>query len=251
MLGIQFEPSPPYKHSMNGVAEKAMELVNRRARSMIFQAKLPEDLWDYAVEHAVYLKNRVLTDAVPGRTPIEAFTGRKPAVSKLRVFGCAAYPINPKETHPKKYEPRFKNKTYILVGMSGSSIYRLLSLRDLRETMAADVAFDEYVFPASQLHGLEPPANRGPEPGESPGHMLGVSNPISRVKDRLQPSGQLGAGPEASGQVQETVQGITIRNEFARQDTHVQAPGTTTAELDRGSRSGPPLLAVSSVRPTT
>ena len=44
MLGIQFEPSPPYKHSMNGVAEKAMELVNRRARSMIFQAKLPEDL---------------------------------------------------------------------------------------------------------------------------------------------------------------------------------------------------------------
>ena len=135
--------------------------------------------------------------------------------------------------------------------MSGSSIYRLLSLRDLRETMAADVAFNEYAFPASQLHGPEPPANRGPEPGESPGHMLGVSNPISRVKDRLQPSGQLGAGPEASGQVQETVQGITIRNEFAGQDTHVQAPGTTIAELDRVPRSGPPLLAVSSVRPTT
>jgi hypothetical protein len=65
------------------------------------------------------------------------------------VFRYAVYPINPKETHPKKYNPRFKNKTYILVGMSGSSIYRLLSLKNLKETMAANVAFNEYVFPAS------------------------------------------------------------------------------------------------------
>jgi hypothetical protein len=65
------------------------------------------------------------------------------------VFGCVVYPINLKETHPKKYDPRFKNKTYILVGISGSSIYRLLSLKNLKETMAADVAFNKYVFPAS------------------------------------------------------------------------------------------------------
>ena len=86
---------------------------------------------------------------MPGRTPFEAFTGRKPAVSKLRVFGCVVYPVNPKETHPKKYEPRFKDKTYILVGMSGSSIYRLLSLKNLKETIAANVAFNKYVFLAS------------------------------------------------------------------------------------------------------
>jgi hypothetical protein len=185
MLGIQFKPSPPYKHSINSVAEKAIELVNRRARLIIFQAKLPKDMWDYAVEHAVYLKNRVLTDTVPGRTPFKAFTDRKPAVSKLRVFGCAAYPINPKETYPKKYDPRFKNKTYIIVRISGSSIYRLLSLKNLKEIMAANVAFNKYVFPASQLQGPEP----------------SVSNPVSWVKDRIQPSGQQGAAPEASGHV--------------------------------------------------
>jgi hypothetical protein len=70
-------------------------------------------------------------------------------VNKLRVFGCTVYPVNLQETHPKKYEPRFKDNDYIVVGMSRSSIYRLLSLRNQKETMAADVAFDEYVFPAS------------------------------------------------------------------------------------------------------
>jgi hypothetical protein len=101
------------------------------------------------VEYVVYLKNQVLTATVLGRTLTEAYTGRKPAVSKLRVFGCVVYPINPKETHLKKYDPRFKNKTYILVGISSNLIYRLLSLENLKETMAANVVFNEYVFPAS------------------------------------------------------------------------------------------------------
>ena len=101
------------------------------------------------VEHAVYLKNQVLTATVLGRTLIEAFTGRKPAVSKLRVFRCTVYLVNLKETYLKKYEPRFKDKTYILVGISRSSIYRLLSLKNLKETIAANVAFNKYVFLAS------------------------------------------------------------------------------------------------------
>jgi hypothetical protein len=99
-------------------------------------------------------------------------------VNKLRVFGCAVYPVNPQETYPKKYEPRFKDNDYIVVGMSGSSIYRLLSLRNQKETMAADVAFDEYVFPASQLLEL----------GVLPGRKPGVIDPITRVTGRLQPS---------------------------------------------------------------
>jgi len=72
------------------------------------------------------------------------------------VFGCTVYLVNPKETHLKKYKPKFKDKDYILVGISRSSIYRLLSLRDLKETMVVDVVFDKYVFPASQMLGLAP-----------------------------------------------------------------------------------------------
>lgn len=148
-MGIRFEPSPPYKHSMNGVVERAMQTVNQRARSMIYHAKLPEKLWDYAVEHEVYLKNRVLTVAIQVKIPIEAYSGVKPVIGKLRIFGCAAYPVKAKETHPTTYKPGFRDKDYILVSMSGSSIYRLLSLKSLKEIMSANVTFDEYTFPAS------------------------------------------------------------------------------------------------------
>jgi hypothetical protein len=161
------------------------------------------------------------------------------------VFGCSAYPLNPKETHPKKYEPRFRNKNYIFVGMSGSSIYRLLSLRDLKETMAADVAFDEYTYPASMASQL-------------PGQESGAIGPTVRVKGQLQSPEQRGAVQETTGQIQPgavQLQEITTRKEFAGQAPGIyrqpagQAPGTTTMELDRGSEQGPPLLTVSSVRP--
>jgi hypothetical protein len=52
-------------------------------------------MWDYAVEHAVYLKNRVLTAAVKEKTPYEVYTGRKPAVNNLQVFRCIVYLVNP------------------------------------------------------------------------------------------------------------------------------------------------------------
>jgi hypothetical protein len=48
--------------------------------------------------------------------------------------------------------------------------------------MAANIAFDKYVFPASQMPE--------PEPGVLPGPALGAINPVSRVKDWIQPSGR-------------------------------------------------------------
>jgi hypothetical protein len=165
---------------MNGVVERAMQTVNQRARSMIYQAKLPEKLWDYAVEHVVYLKNRVLTVAIQVKIPIEAYSRVKPAIGKLRIFGCAAYPLKPKETHPTTYKPRFRDKDYILVGMSGSSIYRLLSLKSLKETMLANVAFDEYTFPASNN-------SRPPELGNTDGtlDLIEVQYPGITTKKEL------------------------------------------------------------------
>ena len=86
---IIFEPSPAFKHSLNGVIERATRTFKDRARSMMYKATAPIQLWCYATEHAVYLKNRLLTDALPygdiqARTPLEAFTGRKPNFDVLR-----------------------------------------------------------------------------------------------------------------------------------------------------------------------
>jgi hypothetical protein len=40
---------------------------------------------------AVYLQNQLPTKSLAGRTPYEAWQGRKPAVSHLCVFSCRAF----------------------------------------------------------------------------------------------------------------------------------------------------------------
>ena len=56
-FSIQLEASPPYKHLMNGIVERAMQTINKITWSLIYVAKLPVKMWDYAIKHSVYLKN--------------------------------------------------------------------------------------------------------------------------------------------------------------------------------------------------
>ena len=67
------------------------------------------------------------------------------------MFRCVVYLIIPKETHPLKHDPKFKDSDYILVGIKGNTIYRLFSLYKQKEKMAANVAFNKYLFLASQI----------------------------------------------------------------------------------------------------
>ena len=56
-------------------------------RSMLFYANLPHKFWGEALSTAAYLRNRSPTKAVKGMTPYEAWTGDKPKVDHLRIFG--------------------------------------------------------------------------------------------------------------------------------------------------------------------
>ena len=54
---------------------------------------------------AVYIQNRCYTTSVLEKTPFEAFTGRKPGVKHLKVFGCLCY------THiPSSLRHKWDNK---------------------------------------------------------------------------------------------------------------------------------------------
>ena len=71
-------------------------MVKEMARSMLHHAKLPSSFWGEAIATAVYLLNRSTTKALQGMIPEEAFTGHRPSVSHLHVFGCIAYVHVPK-----------------------------------------------------------------------------------------------------------------------------------------------------------
>jgi len=68
-----------------------------RARSMLGGARLGQEFWEEAVDTTCYLVNRSPSSALEEKIPQEVWTGKKPSLSHLRVFGCDAYVHVPKE----------------------------------------------------------------------------------------------------------------------------------------------------------
>ena len=65
--------------------------------SILAEFKMPQKFWVEALSTAVHLRNCCPTRAVKGQTLYKAFTGKKPKVGHLKVFGRAAYRYIPKE----------------------------------------------------------------------------------------------------------------------------------------------------------
>ena len=61
------------------------------ARCMLSTAKLGERYWAEAVQTAVYLLNGAPTNILLNKMPEEVWSGKKPSISHLRVFGCTTY----------------------------------------------------------------------------------------------------------------------------------------------------------------
>nr|XP_016456941.1 PREDICTED: uncharacterized protein LOC107780852 [Nicotiana tabacum] len=59
-------------------------------RSMLSCSDLPSSFWGYTLETANYILNLVPSKLVPS-TPIELWTGRKPSLRHIRVWGCPAH----------------------------------------------------------------------------------------------------------------------------------------------------------------
>ena len=80
-------------------------------------------LWEEAARTMVYVHNRTPHRVLENKTPKEVFSGKKPEVSHLRIFGCLVYIHIPKEKITKLDPSRKKG---IFVGYSESSkAYRI------------------------------------------------------------------------------------------------------------------------------
>ena len=90
-MGIERNITTAYTPQQNGVAERVNRTIMEAARAMLHAANLPSSFWTYAVNAAVYIRNRSPTRALNNVTPYEAWRGEKPSLSHLRVFGCRAY----------------------------------------------------------------------------------------------------------------------------------------------------------------
>jgi transposase InsO family protein len=85
--GIKHYTTTPYSPQQNGVVERRNQTVVEMARCLLKSKGVPPKFWGEAVSTSVYLLNRSSTKNVKGKTPYEAWHGRKPQVAHLRTFG--------------------------------------------------------------------------------------------------------------------------------------------------------------------
>ncbi|XP_071637504.1 uncharacterized protein [Temnothorax longispinosus] len=90
--GITLETTAPYTPEQNGRTERDNRTIVECARTMLQAKQLPAQLWAEATATAVYTLNRTGRSCVGGsKTPYEQWTGKKPNLGHMRVFGSDAY----------------------------------------------------------------------------------------------------------------------------------------------------------------
>jgi hypothetical protein len=110
-------------------------------KTMIHDQDLSMCLWAEAAMAVVYVQNRLSHSALGLKTPEEMFTGKKPEVSHLKIFGCLVFIHIPKE---KRNKPDPSGKKGIFVGYCEvSKAFRIYIPGHHHIEINRDVTFDE------------------------------------------------------------------------------------------------------------
>lgn len=139
--GIIQQNTMPFSPEQNGVAERVNRTLMERARAMLIESGLQQELWGEAVLTANFLRNRALSASKEG-TPYEMFFNKKPDVSFLRPFGSTAYVHVPKEKRSGKLAAR--SETGRMVGyLSEGAGYRIYIPDEGRFIHSRNITFNE------------------------------------------------------------------------------------------------------------
>src|SRR4051812_29209842 len=88
--GIVPQLTPPGTPQRNGVSERRNRTLLDMVRSMMSRTDLPLSFWGYCLETTVFTLKRVPSKSVE-KTPHEMWTGKKPSLSFLKIWGCEAF----------------------------------------------------------------------------------------------------------------------------------------------------------------
>ena len=142
--GIQVFRSVTNTPEQNGVAERFNRTVGEGTRTLLTSSGLGQGWWAHAMHSFLHVRNRTVIGK-HGKTPFEAFWGRKPDVSNLRAFGCDAY-LQIHDNRRRKFD--VKSSKLTMVGYAdedGEKGFLLLDKATGKVVSGStrDVVFDE------------------------------------------------------------------------------------------------------------
>jgi hypothetical protein len=141
LAGIRRELTVPHNPQQNGVAERKNRSIEEIVKALLNDQGLSMFLWGEATMTTIYVQNRSPHLILKDMTLEEAFSGKKPNVENLRIFGCPVYSHIPKDIR-NKLEP--SGKKGIFVGYRNSSkAYRIYILEQHKIKVSRDVTFNE------------------------------------------------------------------------------------------------------------
>jgi len=134
----------------NGVVERKHQHILNVARSLSFQAHLPNNFWHFSIQHVIHLINRLSSPFLHNKTPYFLLHNQHPTFLHLKCFGCLAY-ASTLHNHRTKFDVR--SRKYVFLGYRhGIKGYLLYDLNTNEFFVSRNAVFFEHIYPFSQGH---------------------------------------------------------------------------------------------------
>lgn len=131
----------PYTPQHNGTVEQKNQTIVEKARCLLKSSALPMAFWAEAASAAVYLGNISPTEPLPDKTPYEQWTGVKPTVKHLKVFGCLGFVQIPSQ---RRHKLEDKSEKSIFIGYClKTKAYKMYNPNTGKVLLSRDVVFRE------------------------------------------------------------------------------------------------------------
>jgi hypothetical protein len=121
---------------------------------MLHHSGLSDGFWAEALLTAVHILNMSTSRPLGSKIPQELWTRRKPDYGKLRIFGCEAYALVPRDKC-RKLDSQSRKCIFLGYRLDGSFGYRLWDPETHQVVRSSDVFFNESAMHKSTDRPIE------------------------------------------------------------------------------------------------